>query len=85
MAFVFWSDHPFCDHLHLERGRVSDHCKRCSSSKDRNPKISNTRKNMRKAFIVFILALMFGIGWAFGILGSEDRNVLSIVFQFLFI
>ena len=53
--------------------------------KDRNPNISNTKKNMRKAFIVFILALMFGIGWAFGILGSEGRNALSIVFQFLFI
>ena len=53
--------------------------------KDRNQNISNTRKNVRKAFIVFILALMFGIGWAFGILGSEGRNALSIVFQFLFI
>ena len=53
--------------------------------KDKNPNISNTRKNVRKAFIVFILALMFGIGWAFGILGSEGRNALSIVFQFLFI
>ena len=53
--------------------------------KERNPNISNTKKNMRKAFIVFILALMFGIGWAFGILGSEGSNSLSIVFQFLFI
>ena len=53
--------------------------------KDRNENKSNPRKKMRKAFIVFVLALMFGIGWAFGILGSEDRNVLSIVFQFLFI
>ena len=53
--------------------------------KDRNENKSNSRKKMRKAFIVFVLALMFGIGWAFGILGSEDRNALSIVFQFLFI
>ena len=53
--------------------------------KDRNKNKSNPRKKMRKAFIVFVLALMFGIGWAFGILGSEDRNALSIVFQFLFI
>ena len=53
--------------------------------KDRSENKSNPRKKMRKAFIVFVLALMFGIGWAFGILGSEDRNALSIVFQFLFI
>ena len=53
--------------------------------KDRNENKSNPRKKMRKAFIVFVLALMFGIGWAFGILGSEDSDALSIVFQFLFI
>ena len=50
--------------------------------KDRNENKSNPRK---KAFIVFVLALMFGIGWAFDILGSEDSDALSIVFQFLFI
>lgn len=55
------------------------------SRKDRNGNKSNKRKKMKKGFIVFILALMFGIGWAFGILGSEDRNALSIAFQFLFI
>ena len=53
--------------------------------KNRNEKISNSRKKIRKAFIVFVLALMFGIGWAFGILGLEDRTTLSICFQFLFI
>lgn len=56
--------------------------------RDRRFKMSNTgRKKERgkKAFRVLGLALMFGIGWAFGILGSEDNNALSILFQFLFI
>lgn len=53
--------------------------------KDRSAKLSKPKKRMRKAFVVLLLAMVFGIGWAFGILGSEDRNVLSIIFQFLFI
>ena len=53
--------------------------------KERSVKVSNQRKKMRKVFSVVILAVMFGIGWAFGILGLEDKNVLSIIFQFLFI
>lgn len=45
----------------------------------------NQRKKANKVYVAFALALMFGIGWIFGILGSEDRNILSIIFQFLFI
>ena len=40
---------------------------------------------MRKAFSVVLLAVMFGIGWVFGILGLDDNSAISTIFQFLFI
>ena len=53
--------------------------------KDRRESRSKMGKKLRKAFIVFVLAIMFGIGWAFGILGSENRNAVSVIFQILFV
>jgi hypothetical protein len=43
-------------------------------------------KPYKKAVIAFVLAVMFGIGWIFGVLGSDlGQGPLSQVFQFVFI
>lgn len=53
--------------------------------KNKNEKMSSTAKKMKKAFIALVLTLMFGIGWIFGILGSDEGNAPSILIQFVFI
>ena len=46
----------------------------------------STYKNRKKATIVFVLGVMFGLGWIFGILGSDlEKGAVSLVFQFIFI
>ena len=48
---------------------------------------SKLKKAYRKATIAFVLAVMFGVGWVFGILGIDvgQGRALSLLFQFLFI
>ena len=50
-----------------------------------NNEASNLQKGLRKALVAVVLVLMFGVGWIFGVLGSEDEEAASILFQFLFI
>ena len=50
-----------------------------------NNEASNLQKGLRKALVAVVLVLMFGVGWIFGVLGSEDEEAVSILFQFLFI
>ena len=51
----------------------------------RKENVTHRRKKLRKAFSVILLAVMFGIGWVFGILGLDDNSAISTIFQFLFI
>ena len=44
------------------------------------------KKNLKRAFITFVLAIMFGVGWVFGVLGSSGLPpAISIACQFTFI
>lgn len=46
----------------------------------------STYKNRKKATAVFVLGVMFGLGWIFGILGTDlESKTVSLVFQFIFI
>lgn len=53
--------------------------------KNKQEKTSRLKKIAKKTFIAFVLSLMFGLGWIFGILGAEEKHAISICFQFLFI
>jgi hypothetical protein len=56
-------------------------------NKNANHKVSKLKRIIRNATITFVLAIMFGVGWIFGILGSDfgQGRVVSLLFQFLFI
>ena len=49
-------------------------------------KVTKLKKLVRKATITFVLALMFGVGWVFGVLGSTDLpDFVSVPSQYTFI
>ena len=46
----------------------------------------STYNSRKKATLVFVLGVMFGLGWIFGILGTTlEQGTASLVFQFIFI
>ena len=48
-------------------------------------KESKMKRLMKKAIITLVLAVMFGLGWIFGILSSIPLDVISIPFSVLFV
>lgn len=59
---------------------------RHGGSKNHKKKEKKWRKLKRKATVIFLLAMMFGIGWIFGVLGSiGELQELSLIFQVIFV
>lgn len=55
--------------------------------RQRDNNLPKSKKVFKKAALAFILAVMFGVGWIFSILGSNlgQGPALSFFFQFMFI